>query len=354
MKVRAGIIGTSGSLMAEGWAAVFGAEGTGFQVVGNASLGSSHAAMLPYRLPLLDDVAMDVLIVDLCVNEQRALNRNLHDPAQTRALFDWLRGWCADRGILPVVLILPHVTAEGLRASAVRDHWAGMCRAAGLPFLDGYRLLRLAGLLGDRPPRHFMAGQNHLNPRGARLMGEVLAATLARFLLAAQTGAETAPAHAFRHLYLGGTVARASSLLTERVARLGLGDSLAADIGPDHRVEGLVLNMAATTGALVIAGQGMRVKRLDSPHARPDAAPLIVCWSLLDPIEGQDGRAILSVQPARDMAGQEENDHCTPGPAPAVTEPVVELAGLVLRGPAAPRRLATASGCDPDLIGLLD
>ncbi|MDO5630339.1 MAG: hypothetical protein Q4G22_00720 [Paracoccus sp. (in: a-proteobacteria)] len=353
MKIRVGIAGTSGSLMQDGWTQAFAQPGCGFEIVGNASLGSSHAVMLPYRLPLLDDVAMDVLIVDLCVNEQRALNRNLHDPAQTAALFAWLRGWCADRGILPVVLILPHVTTAGLRHSAVRDHWAEMCRAAGLPFLDGYRLLRHACFFGERAPRHFMSGPNHLNPRGAKMTAEVLMETLTRFLQHAQIGTEQGSVHEFRHVHLNGKAERSTSLMTEHLHRLLIGDTLRAETGPGDLV-GMVLNMNASCAALVISGQDMRVKRLDSPHARADSTPAMVCWSLLHPVAAADDCFVLSVQPARDMSGQEDNDHTDPGRPAEVAEPAVELAGLVIRGPARARRLVMTSGAEPDLLRLLD
>ncbi|MDO5706325.1 MAG: hypothetical protein Q4G49_14840 [Paracoccus sp. (in: a-proteobacteria)] len=353
MRTRVGIVGTSGSLMQDGWTQAFAQPGSGFEIVGNVSLGSSHAAMLPYRLPLLDDVAMDVLIVDLCVNEQRALNRNLHDPAQTAALFEWLRAWCADRGILPVVLILPHVTAAGLRAAAVRDHWVAMCRAAGLPFLDGYRLLRQACFYSERGVRHFMAGQSHLNPRGAKMVATVLMDTLSRFLQGAQIGAVPGAAHDFRHVHLGGGLERATGLLREKVHRLSLGDTLPVASGPGDLV-GMVLNMTATNAALVVLGEEMRIKRLDSPFAQDGAGPVMVCWMLLNPVATLDGGFVLSVQPARDMAGQEDNDHSATDRPSHPADPTVELSGLILRTAARPRRLMAASGADPDLMRLLD
>ena len=352
MKPRVGIIGTSGSLMTEGWSAAFAAAGGG-EIVGNASLGSSHAVMLPYRLPLLEAAGMDVLIVDLCVNEQRALNRNLHDVARTAELFHWLRGWCAERGVLPVVLVLPHLTEAGTRASAVRDHWAGLCRAAGLPFLDGYRLIRHACLYAHQAPRHFMADQNHLSVRGARLVGEILAQTLGRFLQLAQIGTESAPAHDFRHHGLKGPMTRKTQLVTERLHRLDATSSLRVETGPGDLV-GLVLNMGASTGALLIAGAESRVKRLDSPHARPEAGLLLVCWSLLDPVADDAGRFLLSVQPPALLAGQEENDHARPDHPPDAADPQVELAGLILRGPVREQRLVTSEGAEPDLLSLLD
>lgn len=355
MLTRVGIAGTSGALMSHGWVAALEAEG-GFEIVANASLGASHAVMLPWRLPEIADVAMDVLILDLAVNEARAAGRALHDPARTSEVFAWVRAWCAERGILPVVLILPHVTDAqvGPVAGAVRDHWAQMARGAGVPFLDGYRMVRHACLYTERSWRHVMRDVNHLNERGARMLGAVLARGLSRFLAAARvtTGAPQ-PVHGYHAHRLRGPVEMRSALLTERVHRLQVGDVIHAKTGPAE-VAGVALNMNGTTGALAIAGTRTLVKRLDSPFAAEGKPLNLVCWSVLDPVPAAPEGLHLGVVPARPMAGQEDNDHSRPDDPPKGPA-AVDLAGLILRDPTpAPRRLIGAEGADPDIMARLD
>ncbi|MCQ0969767.1 hypothetical protein MLD63_04910 [Paracoccus sp. TK19116] len=354
MKTRVGIAGTSGAIMAEGWRAAFEAAAPEFDVVANASLGSSHPAMLPYRLPLLEDAGLDVLLVDLCVNEQRALGRNLHSPDWARDGFAWLRGWCADRGVLPVVLILPALGEAGMAGSPVADGWAAMCRDAGLPWLDGYRLIRHGCFYTRQPPRHFFLNANHLNARGTRLVAEALARTLPQFLMHATIGAATGPAPDLRFVHAGGRLERQTALVAERLLRLTLGEAHSVQTGPGE-VAGVVHDMARASGALLMTGARARAKRLDTPHLQPDGPLRLVAWSLIERVPAaEDGHVVLSVQPSRLLAGQEDNDHTKPDAAPGIEDPTLEIAGLIMRDEPAERRLIAAQGITGDLLSLLD
>lgn len=352
MKTRIGVIGTSGSLMVDGWCDRLAQTAPGYEVVGNASLGSSHPAMLPYRLPLLNDVGMDVLVIDLCVNEQRALNRNLHDDGQTTQLFDWLRAWCATRGVLPVVLILPHLGEADVAASAIRDAWVARCRAAGLPWLDVYRLIRNASFYSRLRPRNFFLNPSHLNQRGSDLVTDALSLTLSRFLSDATLDAASAPVHPFRFVHAGGAIERRSTLLSERLLRLECGDAAVVEVG-SGTVTGIVHDMNRSSAALLMAGQQTVVKRLDSPFFGSGDKMWLVAWSVLNAVGDDNGAIALSVQPAHPMAGQEDNDHSRPLEPPQTDSPAVEIAGLILRDAARPARIATCRGGQPDLLSYL-
>lgn len=352
MKTRVGVIGTSGSIMAGGWLDRFAREASAYEVVGNASLGSSHPVMVPYRLPLLDGAEMDVLIVDLCVNEQRAHNRNLNDPTQTSQILDYLRAWCAERGILLMALILPHLTDVEHYGSAVRDAWVARCRSLGLPWLDGYRLIRNACFYSRQRPRHYFINRSHLNATGAALVSEAVALTLARFLKQTTLVTEEGRIAQFRVAHLNGPLRRETSLTAERFHALSLGDVIAAETGPGE-VVGIVHNLARSTAALTLLGRDALVKRLDSPIATNEGNLWLSVWSVLRSVASDGGEMLLSVEPSHPMAGQEDNDHSNALEPPADQPHRVEVAALIMRESPVTARLLRCEGGEPDLLSYL-
>jgi hypothetical protein len=322
---------------------------TGLTVVANASLGSSHATMIPYRLPALENVQADVLILDVCVNEQRAASRNLYDLNQSTQYLNFLLAWCQKRDMMPVVLLLPIKGTRHLQnGPTVNDHWRYICRHAQIPYFDGDAFVANATAQSGQPSRTMFKDRHHLDMQASTLLAKMLSERLTAFHAAARRRIRFGLAHTFRYVPLDGDTHRATSLVSERFRRLEPGDEVTVDCGAGD-VVGAVLNMAQTNASIQLNGRTSSVKRLDSPYFNPDRELWLVAWSMLKPVATKRGKiAIRPMASSRDPAF-EDNDHSN-GKLPSPEhQPVVELAGLVIRERARIRRLFSTRGAELDL-----
>jgi hypothetical protein len=106
MTINIAIVGTSNSLMCTGY--VCGLQSVpGIIISDNVSIGSSEAVMAPFRLT--DNVlsGADVVIFDLAVNEQRAINRGIYDVSAAAEIIRFVVARCVSAGVRPVVLLMP-------------------------------------------------------------------------------------------------------------------------------------------------------------------------------------------------------------------------------------------------------
>lgn len=103
-KIRAAILGTSNALNGGYPEALKRAN---IEVVANASIGSSHSCLIPYRLADIENIDIDVLILDFHVNDQRALNGGFDFQPMTSHILDFVKNWVSRKKIIPIMLILP-------------------------------------------------------------------------------------------------------------------------------------------------------------------------------------------------------------------------------------------------------
>jgi len=309
--------------------------------------------MIPYRLPALGDKKIDVLILDVCVNEQRAVSRNLYDLNQSTQYLAFLSAWCRARKIMPVILILPvRLAGNSASKASVRDHWRRICTAAGVPYFDGYAFAGKARAALGLPTRSLFKDDYHFTPEASVLLARMLARRLSLFRAKARMKLKFGLVHDFRYVTVAGDVERATSLVRERFRRLELGDEITVDCGAGQ-VIGVVLNMAQTNGSIQMRGRETAIKRLDSRYFNPDRGMWLVAWSILKPISAKAGRISIRTLASRLDAAFEDNDH-TKGKLPSEdTPPVVELAGLVIRGRRSLKRLYCVSGVDLDLMAIV-
>ncbi|MBD9372770.1 hypothetical protein IB238_09065 [Rhizobium sp. ARZ01] len=350
--LRVGVLGTSNAVAKDGWAAALAAQ-PGVSIVGNASLGSSHATMLPYRLPSLDAVDMDVLILDICVNEQRAANKNLYDLSQSSQILDYVLGWCSSRKVIPVVLILPVKENQiGARATTVRQHWISVAKKAGIPYFDGYAFATDLSFYARKSIASLFKDDHHLSGEVQQIMAKKLTERLKAFLSIARMSRRFKFVHPFRYVSTGGDVERRTSLLAERFLRLSEGDALVVNCGRGSIV-GAVVNMAQTNASLCFKGKTRLLKRLDSAYFDPARPIWLVAWSLLSPVKSRGGTVLVKQTASSACSMFEDNDHTRNGALPSPDfPPIVEIAGFVVRDPKRLMTVVSTRGSEIDLLRL--
>ncbi len=313
----------------------------GIQVVANASLGSSHAPMLAYRLPDLEAVDFDILILDLCVNEQRAIYRNLYDLALTTDVFTYFLDWCGRKRVTPVVLILPDQLCFGHpsshpRANEVHDHYVRMCIKNHVPYFDGRRFVKALAKSRDTAPANLFKDIQHLTPETAQLLGKRLGNRIKGLMGKPTARWSIARSHSYQFVPVPqqDTVERKTSIATVRFARMGLNTNLTIACPPRCHVVAVALNMSQTNAALKIAGDHELTKRFDNAYYDPNRSMWLVIWSLISPVPTGIEGVRLSVTASSIASDQEDNDHSRLNILPpSDQEPVVEVSGIIVQTP---------------------
>lgn len=339
-KIWVAILGTSNSVMRDGYVTGLG-QRRGIQVVANASLGSSHAPMLAYRLPGLDPVDFDFIVLDLCINEQRAIYRNLYDLDLTTDLFNYFLDWCARKRVTPVVLILPDQLSFGHpsphpRANEVNDHYVRMCRKYRILYFDGRRFVKTLAKSRGTIPSNLFKDVNHLAAETAQLLGKRLGKRIK--LLARTPSVRWSLTRSHSYFYLPvppqDTLERKTAIATVRFARMDLNTNLTIPCPAGCHVVAVALNMSQTNAALKISGHGELTKRFDNAYHDPGRSMWLVIWSLLRPVHTGNGAVRLAVTASSLASHQEDNDHSRLNALPPPDqEPIVEVAGIIVRTP---------------------
>lgn len=311
------------------------------EVVANVSLGSSHAPMLAYRLPDLDHVEFDIIVLDLCINEQHAIYRNLYDLGLTTGVFNYFLDWCARKRVTPVVLILPDQLCFGHpsphpRANEVHDHYVRMCIKHHIPYFDGRRFVKTLAKSCGTGPASLFKDPNHLATETAQRLGKRLGNRLKS--LESTPGARWSLARSNSYIYVPvppqNTLERKTSIATVSFARMDLNTKLTIACPPRCHVVAVALNMSQTNAALKISGGDELTKRFDNAYHDPSRSMWLVIWSLLRPVHTGSGGVRLSVTASSLTSHQEDNDHSRLNKLPPPDQdPVVEVSGIIVRTP---------------------
>lgn len=357
-RVRAAILGTSNSIMKNGY--LIGLANNDVEVVRNASLGSSHAVMVPFRLPLLEDVDFDVLILDVVVNEQKAYLAKLYNLELSLEIFVFLLAWCFRKRVSLVVLLMPNKSAfrseELLNAHAMRSHYRKICGRFGVPVFDGFEFVeRLAGFW-NRSAVSFFKDSHHLNGFCAQVLGRALGCylhtQLAPFSILQDREVQSSDfrfVSAIQATHSIEIVERKTSIASVNFLRLVPGEKIAISFPDRCEVVGVVLNMSQTNASILLEGATTLRKRLDSLYFEPGRPLWLVCWSLVTAVEVEK-ELLLQCFPSDLTVDSEKNDHSSHRKVDYVGQsPVVEIAGIIVRNPLESRRV----GFSPEVKGEL-
>jgi hypothetical protein len=358
--IRTAILGTSNSIISNGYVGALSSKFV--NLVANISLGSSHATMVPYRLTKLR-ADCDVMILDISVNEQKALAAKMYNMDLSVEVLEYFIGWCADHEVVPVVLIMP--THHGLADSGVSHiamHYRHLCTRCAIPFFDGFALVnRLARAWQRTPISLCKLDKYHLSRFAAQVLGAKLSEQLTRTFGQFDVERLDADYHEFEYVPLETPppgveyIERGTSIATERFLRLVPGISIRLSLPESSAVVGMVFNMSQTNAALRLAGDRTITKRLDSPYFNPSRPLWLATWSLVSPVgTSREGLEIACVP--IDLDESLESNDLTAGGTIAYAEhgPMVEIAGLIVRLPKRKGPSMRIRGITIDLVAALD
>ena len=330
--VKITILGTSNSVMSRGY--VQGLSLTaGIETIANTSLGSSHSVMVPL---IINDDALaqsDFAIIDLSVNEQKAVNAQLYSLDTMRDIFFYILGKCADLKVIPVVLLMPMKWHENDYALAAA--YRALCQDYGVLYYDPQAQVKDEAAGTGRSWLEMFKDDHHLLPETAQRVGLQLGEALKR---ANTTTGEAIIVACPRFDYIAVSpfaaglpvVDRRTKLIGARLVRMTSGERLTVPVETGAFVVGIGLNMSNTNANLRLEGETCAVKRLNNAFYQPDGPVRLVVWQLISPVQAKDNLIQLTCEPDKAEAVVESNCHFGRNPK-FPTPSMVEIAGLVVR-----------------------
>ncbi len=351
--IRLGVLGTSNSVMVQGYTA-FLRKDPAVALVCNLSLGASHPTVVPYRWSDEEIARCDVLILDLNVNEQFGLESRAYSLGFTEQALRHSLAKCADLGVVPLISIMP----EGMSyapgnpfAFQCRANWLELCRRYGVPFFDGYQMVEDLAAATGQPAAAFLKDPLHLD---TRLLG--FFATCLRFsatFLLPSLNVQLIPTEVSRGAYIPAVTARSeteqqavrsTALLSETVWLLRPGQPIMLPVPPGTQVAGLVLNVRGSNAALRLSGENVVTKNLNTPFFDGGTSIWMLSWALLCPVRADASGIKLECVLCEDLDAMECNDHGNAPHTATTAGAVIELAGLVVMQPPGPATLPAYSG----------
>lgn len=364
-KPRASIIGTSNSIM-DGF--IQALERMNFKISKNLSIGSSHSTIIPFRIDEIDGDDTDILILDFCPNEQRALERGLDFTSLTSDIIEYTSSWCAKNNVIPVGLVLPYLQSyKSIEHFRLRAAQESVFEDKGIPFFSGYDVIDALADLWQRPVESFFADQAHLTKFVSRCLGALLGSSLRKMLsdLACSSGRLDTENHNVNEISVykatpshgdTGIIRRKSALIAIDMVRLENGESLSFDIPEGNEVIGIVLNMSKTNGALMIEGKTISIKRLDNSYFDEKKDLWLVVWSLSTSVSASNKGIRVKCVNAEGAEGAEGNDHQEKGRLLSTEKhpPAVEIHGLIVRHPKTDKKVLKISGLELNISKNMD
>jgi hypothetical protein len=291
--LKIAVLGTSNSLMRQGWASAFTAAAGRIATVDNLSLGAAPSIYGAYMAAAADVARRyDYCLIDFCINDQQLVDIGQLRLEQAASAFHSLLAAfrAEDAACVPIVLILPQRDLIGAAAApSCRDLHARLCDLVGVGYIDVYAALerRIAARGGGA--RDFLLDWAHLTPAAS--------AAVARMALEAVVEAECArpaPRRApVAHKAYGratvsprGPVAReevGTSLRRLSCLRLGPGDGV--DVGDAPYLAGVLHWADAESGPVAVAGVNRRITKF----LRRDIERIFALTHFIKPIYGVHG-----------------------------------------------------------------
>lgn len=292
--MRVALLGTSNAILIGGYAdALRDLLGSSFRKWG---VGASCPQM---AFLFLDDLLAwrpDVVLIDLCVNAGVMLGiagtpPHVADETEenVRLAMEDVVARCLEAGALPVFLQLPSLGILTSPASSILMIPKDIVERFGLPWLDGYTLVRrIVAETGVPSNNALFRDPSHLLPKLAYAIGLTLPGLVRTALTMAGQ-----PASVRRHGFLLAAPAAASR--STRISSLGKfecadmceGDTLTLTLPEGAEVVGLAADFAATHGLLTIRGENQRRYLMDSWTWQPQPTPVrIMTLPLRAPVRG--------------------------------------------------------------------
>jgi hypothetical protein len=237
--------------------------------VRNFSIGASSSALSLYLLDQLAPAGRGIAFIDYAINDGD-FAWNLWGPANARRIIGDNIRTLASRlnamSYIPVVLVMPSDLDKEQELLGERLH-CDICREEGITYFNLHRLFRSLIAAGGSIAA-LMRDDCHISGSAGELVARFLAeivdrAGSAAWSQSAQTAsvvrARAIPASQFFPAET--LVERKSSWRSAPYGRLNLGEVIGIPIGGGERLAGILINMGAKGGTVVIQGAGCEVTK---------------------------------------------------------------------------------------------
>ena len=281
---------------------------------------------------------MDVLILDICVNEEQALFSHDYNMTISAEIFDFALAKCAEFKVLPIVLLMPSNFGINELSHAMRKQYIRLCELRGVPYFDVYTILNYTGDYG-----HLFQDPSHIKPRYAQIVGAKLAEVLLYIVDKVSVSYYIAKIYKFSHIDLiknsktfVNTCSRKTSLLENKFACLVNNDEVEVSIPNNVLVVGILFNMSQSNAVLeIVSGEHVNRKMLGSVYFDPNIALRLVIWNLFKPVNVKNGVVkfkCLSYADLKNSIGIELHGHGKYNEDRYADEyPRLEIAGFSIR-----------------------
>ncbi|WP_018984648.1 hypothetical protein [Salinimonas chungwhensis] len=311
-KIKVKILGTSNGIINGGYANHL-ANHAGIEVLQNLSIGSSHPTVIAHALSRNDPGKNeDFLILDVCVNEQRALSKNRYDQSISEHMFLYYLSHCEKYQTRPFVLLLPVMGKKNAFLTEALAHWKALCHKYFVAYLD---VAMLAGQHDNL--KTLWKDANHPSIDFSQDIASSIVESLTELDSGSSSSTGPLQTRSFDLIELAGgaPVDRKTKLLRVGFQAYKEGETFIIRGRSDFRLLGFSLDMAHTHAALKLVGDNEVYQRFDNNFYDETKALRYVSWSILAPVYSKSCQVEVTVIKPVKSRQYMLNDHTAVEPA---------------------------------------
>jgi hypothetical protein len=309
----------------------------------NASIGASHAALVPYVLSKYDFSDCDVAVLDISINEQYATWLYEYDISLSSQIFDYFLSICTASKVLPIVLLIPEIIGysfpQNPKFQQMRRHYIDLCNKRNIPYFDGYAYIE--NMYSKAQFTNFFKDRDiyHIASKYAQELGSALAKSITTIYSSHKIINEDIDVYDFKFINMTdgilenkNIIEHKTSLIESKLLKLSENETCDVYIG-EYEIVGVAFNAAQTNGIVEFKGEELSYKMLSNSFFDPNRSLLLVVWSLLKPIKPDiDGKITLKCLKQADIPNMELNEHGKINMEKYGNEPArIEIEGFIVR-----------------------
>lgn len=275
MTIKVTILGTSNSIIKNGY--VDGLSSCQeIEIKQNLSVGSSQSAIVPFRLNEYSIANSDVIILDICVNEQRALQKCGYNETYSNEIFQYLLSECAKYDTIPFVLLMPEMNNDDSNAKnlrhKMRNFYINICNEYKIPYFDGYSYIEKSSAVNNTNIEAYFEDKNHVRSDQATNIGDVLAKILIDNYSKWKINKYKKNIHPFEYKKIESTnkIQRKTNITQVDMGIISGDDKAIVKSTPFSDVVGIIFNMSQSNASIKIVGVNSLVKILANSYTQPE------------------------------------------------------------------------------------